>query len=99
MAGGGGAGGADSVTCEDAVGSVDCELLAQLSSELTLARCLACQGSACGSNPDDGCDEFPCQAGVHIVRGCCDDAQCSDLSPFCGKHIATNYTCVKTDDR
>jgi hypothetical protein len=84
------------LTCDDVVGSLDCALLAEFSGELTVEECEMCQGAACGANQE--CDEYPCVDGKIVVRGCCTDRECADLSPFCGMFIATNNVCVVSDD-
>ncbi len=36
-------------------------------------------------------------ADVAVVRGCCSDADCEGLSPFCGSHTAPHCVCVASD--
>ncbi len=84
--------------CADVIGSMDCAALVEVSGELTLERCELCQGIACGVEPDT-CDvEFPCVDGVIVLQGCCADADCEGLAPYCGMFTATNNVCVLDDD-
>lgn len=78
-------------------GSVDCPTLAACSGgDLTEARCTACQGLTCGQ--DAACDRaFPCVDGKVRVQGCCRDADCSGLTPFCGHYTGVNNVCVLDD--
>ena len=81
----------------DCVGSTDCTVLADCSFDLTLEECQACQGAAC--DPGSMCGrQFPCKDGMIVIRGCDEDSQCADLSPFCGMYIAVNNVCVPSDD-
>lgn len=82
--------------CEAIVGSQDCAALVAVSGDLTLETCMKCQGSACATDPE--CDIFPCIANAIVIQGCCADAQCAGLSPFCGMFIAPNNVCVLSDD-
>ena len=78
-------------------GEADCAVLAAASQDLSVEVCTACQGAVCGSDRD--CDvRFPCAAGVIVIRGCCVDADCADISPFCGQFIAVDDVCVPQDD-
>ncbi|MCA9662077.1 MAG: hypothetical protein KC486_27305 [Myxococcales bacterium] len=67
-----------------------------MSPDLTLEECETCQGAACDSDPL--CDQYPCVDGSIVLRGCCTDADCEGLAPFCGMYIATNNICVDSDD-
>ncbi len=79
------------------VGSTDCSTLAEVSIDLTLDECLACQGAACGS--DATCDaKFPCVDGEILIVGCADDEDCQGVSSFCGRYTGTNDVCVPDDD-
>ena len=83
--------------CESIVGVTECEALAAFSDDLTLETCQLCQGIACGQEPS--CDqEFPCVDGAILLRGCCTDRECSDISPFCGMFTGVNNLCVLDDD-
>lgn len=83
--------------CDEVVGSMDCAELVAFSGELTLEQCETCQGAPCGTIAD--CDsQFPCKDGSIVIRACCTDEQCADLSPFCGMFIAVDRVCVNDDD-
>lgn len=84
--------------CEAIVGSTDCAALAEVSIDLSLEDCIACQATPCGADPL--CDgQYPCIDGEIVIKGCCSDAQCAGLTPFCGMFIGTNNVCVLQDDR
>ncbi len=83
--------------CESIVGLTECEVLAAFSPDLTLETCQLCQGIACGQEPS--CDqEFPCVDGAILLKGCCTDRECSDISPFCGMFTGVKNICVLDDD-
>lgn len=85
------------LACEAIVGSTDCAALVEVSGDLTLEVCMACQDAPCGTNPT--CDgEYPCIDGKIVLQGCCSDDQCVGLTPFCGMFIGTNNVCVLQDD-
>jgi hypothetical protein len=81
--------------CEIA-GELDCALLVEFSGELTMQECEMCQGAPCGAVPE--CNNYPCVDGQVVIRGCCEDSECADLTPFCGMFIAVNNVCVQSDD-
>lgn len=84
--------------CEAIVGSTECAALAEVSGDLSFEECTACQAAPCGTDPI--CDgQYPCIDGAIVVKGCCSDAQCAGLTPFCGMFIGTNNVCVLQDDR
>lgn len=84
-------------TCDAIVGSRDCAALVAASGELTLEQCEQCQGAACGAIAD--CDaQYPCVDGAIVLQGCCEDEQCAELSPYCGRFTGTNSVCVLHDD-
>jgi hypothetical protein len=84
-------------TCDAIVGSDDCAALAEVSPDLTLEDCMTCQGAPCGQEPM--CDQqYPCVEGSIVLRGCCTDAQCAGLTPFCGMFIGIDNICVEHDD-
>jgi hypothetical protein len=65
--------------------------------DIDAALCSGCQGLLCGQV--DECDNlFPCIGGTIEIRGCCSDADCADLTPFCGQYIGVNNVCVSSDD-
>ncbi len=82
--------------CDAIIGSTDCMALVEVSGDLTLEECLTCQGSPCGLDPS--CDQYPCVNGSVVIQGCCTDAQCAELTPYCGMFIGTDNVCVKDDD-
>ncbi len=73
-------------------GVSDCALLAEHAG-VDLKTCQACQGAPCDT---PGCEQFGCQ-GVSVVHGCCNDADCHGVTPFCGLHTGTHFVCVKDD--
>jgi len=83
--------------CEAIVGSTDCAALAEVSGDLSIEECMACQAAPCGTDPI--CDgQYPCIDGEIVIQGCCTDEQCMGLTPFCGMFIGTNNVCVLQDD-
>ncbi|MEK6608297.1 MAG: hypothetical protein AABZ30_11595 [Myxococcota bacterium] len=96
------AGGACEGECTVA-GSSDCDAIAKASDgDISPEQCALCQGRPCGE--EDTCDsQFPCVSDsgdqdMIVVRGCCEDADCEDIAPFCGRYLGVNHVCVLSDD-
>lgn len=62
-----------------------------------IQKCLECQGMP--STPEiAACSNFPSEAGVYVVRGCNEDADCLGLSRFCGQYTGQPHNvCVLQD--
>jgi hypothetical protein len=72
-------------------GTADCAALVAAGAEVSLRTCEACQGAPCDT---PGCAGFHCAGGIHVLRGCCDDDDCSSLGTFCAIATGPNLLCA-----
>jgi len=74
------------------VGSRDCEVIKNATGDpATHAACDSCQDAACGT---DGCEDLPCETGLHVVQGCAVDEDCAEFEGArCGMYSAPDSIC------
>lgn len=74
------------------VGSRDCDVILEATADpATKTACDRCAGISC---PADGCADYPCVEGAHVIQGCEEDGDCADFDgALCGRYSAPDNIC------